>query len=291
MKKYYPIEFYNSLLSVFHDSTDKVIVYSIDAKKHGINILRPHVNDSFNDFSIKDDKTIITGFGSVKGIGEKAILYLESLQPFIDEDDFVLKIKNTKITKTVIESLAFTGALDDWLLEEDTRLSLLCRILTKSGRKFDYSEDFENYQFTKTDLLNQEKRLLGSYFSGHPLEDVAEPIIWEDLDTNEKVSTTGIISNIKEIITKKGEPMAFITFSFLEKELDTIVFPNTYNKPKVLRKIETTTRSIIRKGMLVDIKGHLSYNHLKDANDFFIDDIHVPIIPNKKIIDEIQDSL
>ena len=79
--------------------------------------------------------------------------------------------------------------------------------------------------------------------------------------------------------------------SFLEKELDTIVFPNTYNKPKVLRKIETTTRSIIREGMLVDIKGHLSYNHLKDANDFFIDDIHVPIIPNKKIIDEIQDSL
>lgn len=291
MKCYYPIEFYTSLLSIFKDNEDKVIAYSLDAKKHGIKILAPNINNSKNEFVILDNETISTGFGSVKGIGDKAIEDIISLQPFENADDFINKIKGTKINKKAIESLAFSGALDEWLEEDETRLDMLKRILIKSGKKFDYDEDYPNGAFSHQDALLQEKLLMGNYFSGHPLDEISLPILWDELDNKDVVTTFAIINNIKPIVTKKGDPMAFISFSFLERDMDGVVFPKVYSKDKIFRKIETQTSKLIRNGLIVKVKGHFSYNNYKDSDDFIVDDIDVPIRINQNRIEEIEESL
>jgi DNA polymerase-3 subunit alpha len=100
------------------------------------------------------------------------------------------------------------------------------------------------------DKLTWEKELLGLYISGHPLErfkDMLEqqttPIKKVNMDlsmvrdysnphqtyliSGESVTVGGIISNIKKIITKKGQPMMFIKLQDLTDRIEVVIFPST----------------------------------------------------------------
>ncbi|MDD3919471.1 MAG: DNA polymerase III subunit alpha, partial [Candidatus Pacebacteria bacterium] len=108
---------------------------------------------------------------------------------------------------------------------------------------------------TKEDKLDWEKELLGLYISGHPLQSykgfleqrtVRIKKIVNDL-TQEKNDPTrnpyehplaqgdsvcigGIITEIKKILTKKGEPMMFIKMQDLSEKIEVIIFPSLYTK-------------------------------------------------------------
>jgi len=86
------------------------------------------------------------------------------------------------------------------------------------------------------ELLSWEKELLGLYVSGHPYEPFKEAFGDKLLDCNKVVESKegsfvrvgGIITSIKQIITKKGDPMAFVTLEDLTGRTEVIVFPRTY---------------------------------------------------------------
>jgi DNA polymerase-3 subunit alpha len=118
-----------------------------------------------------------------------------------------------------------------------------------NGITLDNAEPMSDY-----DKLTWEKELLGLYVSGHPLEKhrgmleqqtMSIKKIIADLNgtgalnrnpfekyiiQGESVTIGGIISSIKKIMTKKGDPMMFIKVQDLTDTIEVVVFPSMIEK-------------------------------------------------------------
>ncbi|HLD27829.1 MAG TPA: OB-fold nucleic acid binding domain-containing protein, partial [Patescibacteria group bacterium] len=88
--------------------------------------------------------------------------------------------------------------------------------------------------------LAWEKELLGIYVSEHPLKEVAH-LLPPDITPlknlslkgqGETVKAAGVINKIKRVITKKGQPMIFVTLEDEAGSTEVLVFPNTLEKTK-----------------------------------------------------------
>lgn len=88
--------------------------------------------------------------------------------------------------------------------------------------------------------LSWEKELLGLYVSGHPLEKYRAMLAGrttiartkEGLQENMVGVISGIIEEVKEISTKKGDMMAFIKVSDFTSTIEVVIFPRTYKEHK-----------------------------------------------------------
>jgi DNA polymerase-3 subunit alpha len=108
------------------------------------------------------------------------------------------------------------------------------------------SPDFEQIpsappvpNFSLQEKLKLEKEHLGFYISEHPLKSVQKsaqilsPINLSDLEnlkSRKSVSAVVIVIAIKKIMTKKGDPMAFVTLEDVSGQADGVVFPDNYEK-------------------------------------------------------------
>ena len=99
-----------------------------------------------------------------------------------------------------------------------------------------------------------EKELLGVYVSGHPLEEVKNET--EKRPTIEQVRggykgttvvTTGLIEGVRELITKKGDKMAFVKLADQKNSIELTVFPSVFEEQ----------RDLLIPGTCVAIKGKL----------------------------------
>ena len=146
-------------------------------------------------------------------------------------------------------------------------------------------EDIELLEmFNHFKKLELEKFYLGIYLSGHPLEGIAKPLNWEEIDNNEDTyNTLCIVSNVKPIVTKKGDAMAFITLSLIDRELEVVCFPGTWEKSLQLRKGSPYIpyNQIIKEGLIVRAKGKAEYN--KSSMSYFLNDISIPLRHNKHL--------
>jgi DNA polymerase-3 subunit alpha len=89
------------------------------------------------------------------------------------------------------------------------------------------------------ELLTLEKETLGFYVSGHPLDRFAEEIkrfskktlaeLIGDAKTGE-CKVAGIITDFRQRRTKKGDLMAVFNLEDLSGSVETVVFPNAYQK-------------------------------------------------------------
>jgi len=93
----------------------------------------------------------------------------------------------------------------------------------------------EEYQSKQ--LLNFEKEMLGLYISGHPLSEYESilkgltPISkLPDIEDKATVTIGGIITNIKNIYTKRDQQMCFVDFEDIENSLEVIIFPTVLEK-------------------------------------------------------------
>lgn len=88
-------------------------------------------------------------------------------------------------------------------------------------------------------MLSFERELLGFYVTGHPLAG-HEELLREFATTStadlirhrdqDEVSIGGLIERSKEIMTKKGEKMAFVSLQDLDGVVEVIAFPDTFKK-------------------------------------------------------------
>jgi len=118
-KVYYPAEFWFSKLNQtdFEKNGRK---YMAEAAEDGSVIFLPHVNYSAN-FSLRKidgEKVIQMGLTSIKGVGEKAALFIENERKtkgvFISYDDFYDRciVKGSPVNKGVVAKLLNEGALE-----------------------------------------------------------------------------------------------------------------------------------------------------------------------------------
>ncbi len=94
-------------------------------------------------------------------------------------------------------------------------------------------------EFSRADLLRAEKETLGFYITGHPLAEYAAAlrrhatVTTEDLPgrrDKDTVTLGAIVSAVKEISTKSGDRMAFITLEDTAGSVEAIAFPELYRQ-------------------------------------------------------------
>lgn len=127
IKFYYPVEFMFSILKNEKDK-DARTEYLIEAKRMGISLKLPHINESDIDFKI-EGKGIRFGLTAIKWISEKVANNIVRHRPFTSYQQIrdIAFTKGSGINSRAVEALNAIGALtfaDNPRNEEDVRSSL-----------------------------------------------------------------------------------------------------------------------------------------------------------------------
>src|SRR6059058_1278727 len=100
----------------------------------------------------------------------------------------------------------------------------------------------------KNELLRMEKETLGVYVSEHPLQAIREQLRRktdcglaeaERRRDGEVVTVGGIVGAIKQLTTKKGEPMVFMRLDDLAGSMEVVVFNSVYGASRDLLELDT----------------------------------------------------
>ena len=115
LKSYYPLEFMFSILKNENDK-DARTEYLIEAKRLGLKILLPHINESELYFSLQDN-SIRFGLAEIKFISDSIANKIIERRPFKNYDDFISQAskKGSGINSRAIAALNSIGgaAFDD----------------------------------------------------------------------------------------------------------------------------------------------------------------------------------
>ena len=93
--------------------------------------------------------------------------------------------------------------------------------------------------FSPQEKLKKEKEILGFYVSANPLNtikpavSIVSPVSLSNLSDckkREKISAIALISSVKTIMTKKGDPMAFLQLEDLSGQVEGVVFPSAFEE-------------------------------------------------------------
>ena len=252
LKCYYPKEFYASLLSGVVGSETKTKEYLTEIKKLGIKILPPNINKSSNNEFVIEKDSIIFPLNSVRNVGNIISDYIieERTTPYKDIYDFLKRTYKKTNNKKVIESLIYSHAFDDFY-NINTLITNLDNILNYMDLSYDMDNsllpkpEIENKNELSIDeILNKEKELFGFYLTSHKTEkyklNYKNIVDISDIKNylNKQIEVIVIIDRIKELITKKGEPMCFITGSDNTGTISLVLFPETYKNNKNIKKNE-----------------------------------------------------
>lgn len=228
LKTHYPLEYMGSLITSVADDPEKVAQYIRDCKRIGIKIMPPDVNHSDFGFTIEFEG-LRFGLGGIKGVGATVVEAIKSYKPFKNLEDLITRVPKRTMNKKVIEALTFSGALDSLSLYgeliEPNRMAIMKKILELRQDKVD---EIDVKSFTERKKLDKELELLGLFVSGHPLEKYARPVDWDMLYPGDEIEVVGLITSIRKITTKKGDPMAFVVVNTLEGDKTFTVFPRVY---------------------------------------------------------------
>ncbi len=278
LKANYSVEFMTALISESMGNSKKVVEYIEEARRKGIEILPPDVKKSQASFSIENG-SIRIGLAGIKNIGDSVIDAIlterDNTRECATVLDFCMNSDSKLSTRKVMESLILSGAfdsfgvhraklmgnLDDLLerinqkrkLEADLQIYLFDDLTNEVNNEFDWIDVRE---FPFIDLLKKEKEVLGLYLSGHPLSSYQEILAryttheydeLEQLDDRAIVRLGGLVTDIKQILTKKKDQMAFVRLEILADEVELIFFPEAFRRYKAELELD---RGILIEGII-----------------------------------------
>lgn len=260
MKANYPAEYMSSLMTAESGDLEKIAAAVEESKRMGINVLPPDINESLKTFTYIDDNTIRFGLLVIKNLGSEAIEGIiaerKANGPFKDLADIATRVGTKSFNKKSLEAMIKAGALDKFgerkqLLENMDQILAFNRNAQQEKEQnqsslFDMAPELSKTRLnlrevepaTKEERLAWEKELLGLYVSAHPFKDFVEPlspyVVWSDQieaqKANKFVYAAGMIQNVHKIVTKKGDPMAFVAIDDTKGSTELIVFPNTFKE-------------------------------------------------------------
>jgi DNA polymerase-3 subunit alpha len=259
LRAHHPAVYMAALISSVMNTKDKVPFYAAACEEMGIEVLPPDVNSSQADFAVVEGK-IRFGLNAVKNVGEGAaraiVAAREADGPFESVWDFVERVDPRLVNKRALEALVKCGALASTRVSRRALLEgeMLDRVLgwgTKhqadrlsgQGSIFDLGGDeaeqprhhpvLPSEEYEKPVLLALEKESLGLYVSEHPLDAVKAQLRrktdgslseLERRRDGEIVTVGGIVGALKQVTTKKGDPMVFLRLDDLSGSVEIVVF-------------------------------------------------------------------
>lgn len=280
LKAHYMTEYEAGLLTSVMDDTKRMSRYYMEAVNDGVHICKPDINSSGIGYGVSGDKELKFGLSAIKGVGENIVhSIIEEREQNGNYKSFTEFLKrNPDADKGAVIALIKAGAFDGICNRSRHAMinaaeSDLMKGIRKEQRTmvqgqmslFDladnaeaaYDDTFEQApEYSRKELLRNEKDAAGVYLSGSPLDeykayisrtcnvicgdfitdedavDEGNQIATEKAEIPEKVVLAGILSKVKKIETKKGQDMAFLTIEDQTGSMDITIFPTAYKKYK-----------------------------------------------------------
>jgi DNA polymerase-3 subunit alpha len=268
LKANYPLEYMTALLIHMEGSADRVATAIVDCRLRGIEVLAPDINRSRADFSMSDGR-ILFGLAAIKNVGSHAVESIVSLRdsdgPFKSLEDLCERtVAIQDVNKRVLESLVQSGACDSlgerarlaYVLEhvvaraerarrdrESGQTSLLDMVGSEEVRADDYGLAIDVAPMAGEEKLRLEKELLGLYLSDHPLRRIsAELAKLSDTQAVEvtsalqdtEVRVAGLVREVRRVVTRKGQIMAYASLEDLTGTVDVVLFPRVFEQTRLL---------------------------------------------------------
>lgn len=300
LKTYYEVEFLTAVLNNRITNSDEIKKYITYAKKEGFKVLPPSINKSATFFKTEDGN-IRFGLAALKGVGSAVIdLVIEERNKnglFKSFEDFVSRVDPQVLNKRVLESLIISGAFDEFgkyrsqlmavysiavdrAIKENKNKATgqfsMFDVIAKTDESFNALEYPNIKEYNQESLLKFEKEVVGSYISGHPLneyldyydhfnltsemmkpseeldeisEDAQEQeAVYDQIQDGMPVTCGGLIVEKNRRLSKDGKEFAFIKIEDLYGTFEVSLFGNVFPRYKHL----------IEEDALVTIKGKIS---------------------------------
>src|SRR5690554_3564537 len=271
LKANYPAEYMAAVLSNNMNDIKQVTFFLEECKRMGIQVLGPDVNESFYKFTVNDIGAIRFGMGAVKGVGKAAVETIVNCRKdgkYRSVFDLAKRIDLRAANKKAFENLALAGGFDSfsathraqYFHHEGDGVSFLEKAL-KYGAKYQESKnsaqvslfgESSDVQIPEPEVppcetwgtmekLRREKEVVGSYISGHPLDDFKTEIsvfcnghigLFNHLEdmVNKEISFAGVISDVQHRTSKNGKGWAAFTVEDYNESHEFRIFGEEYLK-------------------------------------------------------------
>lgn len=270
LKAHYPAEYMAAVLTNNMNDIKKVTFFIEEARKQGVAVLGPDVNESLLKFNVNEQGQIRFGLAAIKGTGEAAVDAIiserEKNGPYQDIFDFAKRVNLRAVNKKTFESMALAGAFDSWglyhraqLMEvpEGENISLLEKAV-RYGNNYQAEQQAaqqslfggsaavasplpkipEVQVWTQAEMLRREKEVVGFYISGHPLDQFKMEIdsyctsSLADIANhkNKDINVAGMVSEVVIRTAKNGNPFALFSIEDYDTTLQMALFGEDYVK-------------------------------------------------------------
>ena len=285
LKTYYPEHFMSAVLSTELGNTDKIHALIQECKRMNIKVLNPNILTSSKRFLVNDNLDIEYGLGAIKGVADSFIKHVCNIRQsvnFKDLWDFSKKADIKLGGKKSLEALSQSGAFDNIAPSRTIAIACIEDMLKdstkaangsslKSGDLFaSIDEDFDPYEkyknltdLTMSELLSLEKKSLGYYLSGHPVDAIGGKIeklrsrkIGDITNDIKKASLVCLINSARQIKDRKGNPLTFINFDDGSGVMDGVVASDTLE----------TCHGILKEGSILILKGTIELDDYKSKD-------------------------
>ncbi len=265
LKANYPAEYMAALLTSVDDDKDKAAVYLAEARRMGIKVLSPDVNESVADFSAVGDD-VRFGLKSVRNVGtnviDSVVRSRKEKGKYSTFSDFLDKVDLPACNKRAVESLIKAGAFDSLgharrALCDVHETAVDAIVPVKKQQAIGQDDLFGaldtgdgggdatglniaigDHEWPRKQLLSLEREMLGLYVSAHPL-DGAEHILARNRDTSiaellgsgrtqGDVKLAGLITGVERRITKQGNAWAIVHLADRDAGVEVCFFPASY---------------------------------------------------------------
>jgi len=207
LKTHYPAEYMASLLNNKKSNIKSLNFYLTECEHMGLLVLGPSVNESYEEFRVTPDGNIRFGLSGLKGVGSQPVAEIVAARDrgvkFESVFDLTKEVNLRVLNKRVMESLAYSGAMDEFGITRSTyfnyseKYETLLEHAIKYGQAYQYEKEqstnslfgdlsntiiqlpkiVEIPEWSAIQKLTNEKEVTGMYISGHPLDDYKMEIL------------------------------------------------------------------------------------------------------------------
>ena len=287
LKRHYPAEFMAAVMSSEIDNTDKLLSLRDECKRMGLTVKAPNILEGKHHFSVNREGQIIYGLGGIKGLGEGPIgdlLDARGESAFTDLFDMCSRTDPRKVNRRAIEALIKSGALDELGAERSVLMSalddalraaeqsaaneaagmgdLFGEVVPSAGNGDPYRDHRRARSWTLREILAGEKESLGSFLSGHPMDEFQHevrkfsPRSIRELTAGSKQWVAGLIVDVRLVKTQRGT-MAVLQLDDGTGQIEATAYSEVYEQN---RDLLVKDQIVLADGRLQmdDFRGQLS---------------------------------
>lgn len=245
VKANYPASFYAAVMNA--SGKEKMKKYTAEAKRTGVEFIRPDINNSYRTLIIEDN-SLRFGFNIIKGLPRDFINNIINERKehgeYTNFLQFLNRIDQRWLDEELIKSLLYSGAFDGLKDSRASLLQSLTSVIESISMSSGNTELFDIFaptiseveELTDEEKMNQEVEVTGYYFTAEPGEQFnalrknGNIVYISDANDLKKVTLLVTVEKITRIQTKNGHPMSFVDAIDSSGKVSLTLFPAVHRQ-------------------------------------------------------------